>query len=204
MDIIELLILAAFIVLPLLQALLEKIAGKGRKELPPDDGVAGERREAREGARRAPVATQEARSERSAGATEAASEEGWSAGWGRWESESLEELAAEEVVTQAEAEEIIERQDGLENELATTEAARVTVPVVSMERLHVDRRGRESGAAASRQMPRPPAVAAAERRRIRRILPGLSTPAEVKRAIVLAEVLGPPRALQASERLPGS
>lgn len=201
MDIIELVILFAFIVLPLLQAVLQKIGGAGGKRPPPASEKEEEEREESERDWRPPGVTKEASLEPGHRGTAAGSDEGWSAEWGHWPSESLEELSAEEVVTHAEAEEMIERQERLEDDLTTSEAARVTVPVVSMEPLYIDRdRGEQRTPSSGRAPPRTAAIA--ERREAGPVLPGLRSRSAVRRAIVLAEVLGPPRALQSAERMP--
>src|SRR5690606_37490311 len=66
--------------------------------------------------------------------------ETWSAGWGSWpsESEALEELAAESVLEEEDAGELVALQERLPAP-EIPEAARVTVPVVSLEQLEVDR-----------------------------------------------------------------
>lgn len=198
MDIIELAILFAFVLLPLLQAVLEKIGGARRPPVGREE--AEDTRDTSEPDGGQPVATKEVSSEQASQGT-AEVDAGWSAGWGRWPSEPLEELAAEEIVTRAEAEEIIERQERLEDDLTSSEAALVTVPVVSMEPLYVDHTRREPRRTGTRPVVRPPSPIGG-RREAGRVLPGLRSRSEVRRAIVLAEVLGPPLALERLERMP--
>ena len=192
MDVVELLVLLAFIVFPLIQALLEKMMGRGRRELPPE--WESEQESPEEGAvlveRAEPSATDSAADE----------DVSWSAGWGEWpgtttvEAEELEELTAESVVTGEEAEEILYRQIRVPDE-RMSEAARVKVPVVSLE---PTRRERTREAPSARMELAPPVGRTRSRRRNRfsRIL---HDETELRRSVMLAEVLGPPRALREAD-----
>lgn len=99
--------------------------------------------------------------------------EGWSTGWGAWPEE---EAATEE--------------SGIE--AYVPEAVRVADPVVSLENVHVDR------AAEHARIHRIHAQPVAGRKRDRpRVAALLRSEADVRRGIVLAEILGPPAALRA-------
>ena len=179
MDLVEILVLLAFVFFPLIQALLEKAAKRGRPpELPPPNRA--------EQQPLPPVIVAERRQ------PGPAAEESWSADWGTWPTEGMEELSSEEVLTEEQADELI----GLQERLAAREvpeAVRVTVPVVSMEQRQIDR------SAEHRRFHEPaPAPAARPVTRARPIAIGgaLSKPSDLRRAIMLAEVLGPPRALE--------
>lgn len=190
MSLVELLVLLALVFFPLLQALLEKM-GVGRREetLP----------EPQESAADPPVATMERPRPAAKGRLpETTAEEGaWSAGWGEWPVETLEDLSEEEVVTEEEADELIAYQEQLA-ERGGSEAARVTVPVVSMEPLVVDRSA-EHRRFHERVMPPPPP----RPRQPGQALDGvLRHPAALRQAIILSEVLGPPRALKPVEPAP--
>lgn len=98
--------------------------------------------------------------------------EGWSVGWGSWP----EEAPAEEAP---------------EPEVYIPEAVRVADPVVSMEALHVDRAAEHARIHAIHARP-----AARPQRDRPRLAALLSSEADIRRGIVLAEVLGPPAALR--------
>lgn len=192
MDVVELLILLAFIVFPLIQGLLEKMMGRGRRELPPEWESEQETPEG------GPILIE--RAEPSAPDGDNDGEVSWSAGWGEWpgtttaEAEELEELTAESVVTEEVAEEILYRQIRVPDE-DMSEAARVTVPVVSLEPA---RRSRTREAPSARMELAPPSGSARSRRRnqFARIL---HNETELRRSVMLAEVLGPPRALREAD-----
>lgn len=98
--------------------------------------------------------------------------EGWSTGWGSWPEEApAEEAPAPEVYI--------------------PEAVRVADPVVSMEAVHVDRAAEHARIHAIHA--RPPARPKRDRPRLAALLRNES---DVRRGIVLAEVLGPPAALR--------
>lgn len=197
MNFIEILLLLAFLFFPLLQALLEKL-GKERGELPPPPEVPEEEITLQ----RAPTAPAPARAE----APTTTQEQGWSTGWGSWPTEeaevdeleesiyALEALTAEEVVSEGQADELLAYQERLAAR-EIPEATRVSVPVVSMESLQVDRRAEHRrlhdrfAPAAALSVTAPPSPAAPLRRTLRR-------PEALREAILLNEVLGPPRALQ--------
>ena len=197
MDLIEILVLLAFIFFPLLQAVLEKL-GKGGKESlpsPPEGEESGEHAQVG-----APDPSR-------AGDVSPGAQESWSTGWGSWPGlegttvdvetaereealDALEALTAEEVVTEDQADELV----GYQERLAAREmpeAARVSVPVVSMEPLRVDRR------AEHRRFHEQVSTAPALPRRSRPapLRRALLEPAELKRAVLLNEILGPPRSL---------
>ncbi len=190
MDLVELLVLAAFIFFPLLQALLEKLGGSRRQELPPEWEVDQEDTEG-------PVATVE---RRDTVAADSDKDTSWSAGWGEWpgtataEAEQLEDLTAESVVTEEEAEEILYHQIRVPDE-RMSEAARVTVPVVSLEPAERPRT-REPRAPRVEVAPPPDRARAQRRNQFSRILHDEVT---LRRSVMLAEVLGPPRALREAD-----
>jgi hypothetical protein len=178
MSLIEILLLLAFVFFPLIQAVLERMGKpRGGPELPPPE------HEAEEPPPPVVVAQRPL--------PEAAPDESWSSEWGTWPAESAEDLAAEEVVTEEQADELIAYQERL-TAREIPEAARVTVPVVSMEALEVDRasehrrfhqRITQAARVATPQRPSPAGG-------------GLRNPAELRRAIILAELLGPPQSLR--------
>ena len=183
MDIIELLVLLAFILFPLLQALLEKM-GVGQRPEPPSPAGEAEDEAGEVAVERAPVRA----------SADVPEEANWSSGWGSWPGEQLEELAAEEVVTEEEADELIAYQERLSQREAT-EAARTTVPVVSMEPLEVDRAAehrRFHERVVTKRPPRAPAPS-------ERLHSLLSDQSEIRRAVLLSEILGPPRSLRSDE-----
>lgn len=190
MDLVEILVLLAFVFFPLIQALLEKLGGSRRQEIPPEWEVDQEAPEERtlsveRGDTSSPVEAEDG---------------GWSAGWGEWpgtttaEADQLEDLTAEPVVTEEEAEEILYHQIRVPEE-RVSEAARVSVPVVSLEptqpsRHRVDRPART-------QLAPPPSHERSRRRNaFARIL---HDEVELRRSVMLAEVLGPPRALREAD-----
>lgn len=194
MNVIEILVLLAFILFPVLQALLER-AGKGREQdtLPPPEPDVEEEAPARV------VVVERPQPQTARGS----STEHWSAGWGSWPGEeegeeeirAIEALSAEEVITEDQADELIAFQERYAAQ-QIPEATRVTVPVVSMEQLRVDR-GAEHRRFHDRvaETPRPaPRVAPEPLRRV------LRRPAAVEQAILLAEVLGPPRSMRPLDR----
>ena len=180
MDLVEILVLLAFVFFPLIQALLEKLGGSRRQEIPPEWEV-----------------DQEAPEERTLSVERGDTS---SAGWGEWpgtttaEADQLEDLTAEPVVTEEEAEEILYHQIRVPEE-RVSEAARVSVPVVSLEptqpsRHRVDRPART-------QLAPPPSHERSRRRNaFARIL---HDEVELRRSVMLAEVLGPPRALREAD-----
>jgi len=187
MDIVELLVLLAFILFPLLQSVLEKLGGAGRRGLPPDVDLPPQDRADTGG----PLSTPDAGMSSDTPAGHEA-EEGWSAGWGRWPSDTLEDLSAEEVVTEEVAEEIVARQRRLGESVTVTEAARVTVPVVSLESVQAEPAERLAGVKPIQRLP-PPTI---RRRPLHPTIRGVGSRSELRRAIVLAEILGPPRGLE--------
>lgn len=190
MNLIEILILAAFIFFPLLQALLEKLGGRNREEEPADP----QQLEAPP-----PVATVEPpRSRERERLQEVEVDPGsWSSGWGHWPTETLEDLSAEEVLDEKEAAELVTYQE-IVPDTQMSEAARVSVPVVSMEQLVVDRKAEHRRFHDGVSRPAPP----------RPSQPGepldgaLRQPHALRRAIILSEVLGRPRSLQPLQNLP--
>jgi hypothetical protein len=172
MDLGQLLFLLLFFILPLLMQWLER---RGRADSPPEPGEVDPEREAAEevaSARRERVEPGEA------------AEPGWSDEWGEWP--VAEEIAAEEVVDEERALELAALQERLPPEVVP-EAVRVSAPVVSLE-----------SPAAARASTRRPAVADVippRRSTPPRLAALLRTRAEVRRAVLLAEVLRPPRAL---------
>jgi hypothetical protein len=190
MSLLELLLLAAFIGFPLLQLLLEKLKGGVPPEPPPEEPAEEPPIPA---ARSKPALPPLARSSPSLPPRQ---EEGWSSGWGSWPTEAPveqadEEDVGEEDVGEHEAEELI----ALQRRMASrqpSEAVRVSVPVVSLEALRVDRKA-EHARLHARPASRPATVRRATAPTIGALL---HSPADLRRAIVLAEVLGKPIALR--------
>jgi hypothetical protein len=175
MSLLELLLLAAFIGFPLLQLLLEKLKG-GEPPEPPPEGRAEEPP--------IPAARREA-------SLPPRQEEGWSSEWGSWPTETPVELTDEEDAGVQEADELIVPLGRMAAQ-ELSEAARVSVPVVSLEALHVDRKAEHT-----RLHARPVSRAATVRRAAAPTIGALlHSPADLRRAIVLAEVLGKPIALR--------
>jgi hypothetical protein len=185
MSLLELLLLAAYIGFPLLQLQLEKLKGGAPPEPPPEEPAEEPPIPA---ARSKPSLPPLARSKPSLPPRQ---EEGWSSGWGSWPTEAPVEPTGEEDVGEHEAEELI----ALQRRMASrqpSEAVRVTVPVVSLEALHVDRKA-EHARLHARPVTRPATVRRAAAPTIGALL---HSPADLRRAIVLAEVLGKPMALR--------
>lgn len=199
MDLIELLLLLAFVFFPLIQALLEKLRkGRGDAQLPPppqeEVGAPQARVERRSTQVTVPAPPAEV--------PDGHGQEEWSSGWGIWPGEegsvteareAMEDLSAEEVVTEDQADELIAYQERLAAR-QMPEAARVTVPVVSMEPLRVDRKAEhrrlhERLSPVATHQPRLPPHAAG-------LGAALRTSDELRRAVLLSEILGPPRALR--------
>lgn len=201
MDLIEILLLLAFVFFPLVQSLLARIGKRGGDaELPPprsegeEPTVPDARRE------RSPAQVTVSGPPAKVGA--GGGTESWSSDWGSWPGDegattdavdTFEELSAEEVVTEEQADELIAYQERLAAR-EMPEAARVTVPVVSMEPLRVDRRAehrrlheRMSPLATHQRRSPPPGAGLGA---------ALRTNDEVRRAILLSEILGPPRSMQ--------
>lgn len=183
MDILDLLLLLVFIGFPLLQLLLNKL-GLGRGDEPPGEDEAEQPP--------APIATKERTSapkERTIAVE--TGQQGWSSGWGSWPAETLEDLAAEEVVSEVEADELISLQERLASH-GLPEATRVSVPVVSLESLHVDRASEQA-----RMRARPMSRAIGPHRVAAPVIAGsLKSSADLRRAVILTEILGPPRSLR--------
>lgn len=123
----------------------------------------------------------------------------WSSGWGDWPG-ALPELVDEAEAEEASWEAVTETTAGvpiLVPELPVEvpvrlEAETVALPVISLEPLEVDREA-EHHRLHQRLRAAPPAPPLRPRRAS---APRLRSRAELRRAVVLAEMLGPPRALQ--------
>lgn len=179
MDLVDLLVLLAFVGFPLLQLLLEKLGG-GRKGQPPVEDEQEPTLPAPD-----PIPTHEPSLPAKAG-------EEWSTGWGSWPVENLEDLTTKEVVSESQADELIALQDRLASREMLPEALRVTVPVVSLEALTVDRKAEQArvrATASSRAI-------VAQRFAAPSISHSLRSQADLRRAIILADVLGKPRGMQ--------
>lgn len=186
MNVIELLVLLAFVLFPLLQGLLEKL-GKRGEQLPPEYDPEAYR-----------TSTDVELGEQIGAGAEGASG-GWSSGWGEWTTEELpEELQIEGPVTEREAERFLRTRESLDTREAAQlpEAVRVQAPIVSMESLEVDRKAEHRRLHARMRPADPPAV----RRRLTPLETALRTRSGVQQGIVLAEILGPPRALSPLDR----
>lgn len=178
MDLFELLLLFVFFVLPLIQQLVGRRKQRGHSP-PPMEGEGEE-------VARLPVQ-----------APPREAQAGWSAEWGDWPGFEVDEV--EEEVLAAEAEATATQfftGEEISAELFTPEVARGRDPVVSLEPLHVDHSrhpARDHARFHERYLaspPAPPHRAATSRARAL-----LRTPGDLHRAILVAEVLGPPRAL---------
>ncbi|HET7275306.1 MAG TPA: hypothetical protein VFI91_08980, partial [Longimicrobiaceae bacterium] len=112
----------------------------------------------------------------------ATSTESWSDDWGEWPDASDEELL--ETLPE----------EAFSHEVRVPEAIRVEAPVVSMESAHVDHSTERTRIAARRSPPLEPKVVA------RKPHPGLYENLHgaqvLRRAFVLSEIIGPPRALK--------
>lgn len=189
MDIIELLILLAFILFPLLQQILEKLGGsRGEQQLPPEYDPEADQRTMEAGTTAPPEPSIES------------SDGGWSAGWGEWPAEELPEaLQIEGPVDEPDAETFLRTRESWENrERPLPEVVRVHAPVVSLESLEVDREAEHRRLHARLRPPTPPPV----QRRRSPLERALRTRAGVRQGVILAEVLGPPRSLSPLERSP--
>lgn len=190
MDILELFLLLVFIGFPLLQLLLNKL-GLGRGEEPPSEEeteqplLPGPTKDQSIATKERTIATKQRTIASETG------QQGWSSEWGSWPAETLEDLAAEEVVSEVEADELISLQERLATH-GLSEATRVSVPVVSLESLHVDRASERA-----RMHARPMSRAIGPHRVAPPVIAGsLRSAADLRRAVVLTEVLGPPRGLR--------
>lgn len=181
MDLFELLVVFVFVVLPLLQHLLGR-RGAG------DDGHDAE---ADLGGDEPVVERVEAR---------AAEPPTWSQDWGAWPTdEEVEEAVEEDLQLEVGPDEHVrfDAPDGTHDRapaLAVPEAVRVSAPVVSMERGPVIRKGERGRLHESYAAPdlhgepvRPPRIAALLRNR-----------GDLRDAVVLNEVIGPPISLRDS------
>jgi hypothetical protein len=194
MDWYTLLLIFLFIVLPLIQQFLDKRRGQG--ELPPEEEelpAPARRQPPRAERRELPPETPRARQREE--------EPSWSEDWGRWPSpvpveDREQERDWERTAPQVER---IEDRSPPEPLLPVPEPvpfpARFELPqVISLERLEVDREAehrRLHARFAATDAP-PPSV----HRGHRRAAGLLQTRGELRRAILLAEVLGPPRSLR--------
>ncbi len=117
---------------------------------------------------------------------------GWSTDWGDWP----EEVPAAE-------EEVVEMlpEEAFSHEMRVPEAVRVASPVVSMEPLHVDHSVDYQRSSTKKAPSRP---ARTRRPKYSVHAPthaqALRDPKGLRRALVLSEILGPPRALDPHER----
>jgi hypothetical protein len=177
MDLGQLLFLLLFFILPLLMQWLER---RGRADSPPEPGEVDPGREA---------AGEVASARRERVEPGEPVEPGWSDGWGEWptvEEVAAGEIAAEEVVDEERALELAALQERLPPE-EVPEAVRVSAPVVSLES--------PAAARASTRRPSVADVVPPRRSTPPRLAVLLRTRGEVRRAVLLAEVLRPPRAL---------
>ena len=177
MDLTDLILLLVFAGFPLLQFVLERLGGK--KPPPPDIDPQEDDPEF-PGFPAEPAAPQTATLPGSA-------QDRWSEGADAWSAETLESLASEEVVSEREANELIALQERAAS-MRIPEATRVHVPVVSLESLQIDRK-EEHGRFPRRVAPKPPEVRPSAAATVRETL---LSPRELRRAIILTEVLGPP------------
>jgi hypothetical protein len=195
MDWYTLLLIFLFIVLPLIQQFLDKRRGQGElppeeEELPPPMRRQPPRAERREAPRETPPAPRRVE------------EPSWSEEWGRWPSPVPVEEQEQEQERERERERAAPRVERIEERpppeplLPVPEPvpfpARFELPqVISLERLEVDREAehrRLQARFAATDAP-PPSV----HRGHRRAAGLLQTRGDLRRAVLLAEVLGPPR-----------
>jgi len=181
MDLVDLILLLVFAGFPLLQFVLERLGGK--KPPPPPDLDWPDDPEV-------PAFPGEPRAQQTATLPEAAPDR-WSESADAWSAETLESLASEEVVTEQEANELIALQERAAS-LRIPEATRVHVPVVSLESLQIDRK-EEHGRFHRLVAPPPPVVRTSAATTLRA---SLLSPRELRRAVILTEVLGPPVSLR--------
>lgn len=211
MDFFELLIILLFIVLPLLQQMLGKREEPGTTDgLPEDDDAERLPGMDREGATRPSTPAGPAARTGGTGDGTVASG-GWAADWGEWPDEETEREEAEGMSIEAlERPEVVEvpPTDAAVRDTSGRPAtpysyddparARAASRVVSLEKLHVDR-----AAEHARFHTRPERPTAGVGRRPPRIAALLEDPDELRRAILLAEVVGPPAALRGPPGPPG-
>jgi len=174
MDLFELLLLFVFFVLPLFQALIEQRRKAGRPPLPPPED-----------------APELPRPAEGAGTT---ADAGWSTDWGSWPGIETDEDGRGVVVLEEAPAEVLAAEE-TSAELPAIEAVRVADPVVSLEQLHVDRSAERARLLARHAGPAPATARAP--RAAARIRSLLGERGGLRRAVLLAEVLGPPRALNA-------
>ncbi len=170
MDLGTLLLVLLFLVLPLLQQLLSKGPGPPGPPRNPEDEAGGVPWEVEPHPDRLPPPRP--RSEQEAAM------------------EALEALAGREVVDEAEAAELTVRQKHLPAE-TVPEAVRVSAPVVSLEPLRVDRPLSSAGGPARLV----PTLAAPTRPAGHRVEALLRGSGQLRRAVLLSEVLSPPKGL---------
>lgn len=186
MNVIELLILLAFIFFPLIQIVLEKLGGNRGEQLPPDYD---------------PESYQTTTEMEAGGVLQAEAEPvegGWSSGWSEWPTEELpDELQIEGPVSDREAERFLRMRESLDtpDTPALPEAVRVQVPVVSLESLTVDRAAEHRRLHARVRAATPPSARPPQNP----LGVALRSRSGVRQAVLLAEVLGPPRALNPLE-----
>lgn len=163
----QILLVLLFLLFPLIQQLLDRKGGPPTLPPPdPEDEARGQM-----GPRREPS--------HASAEPSFAEEIGWSVG-------SAEEIAAEGVVEEEQAVELRQLQRSLPQE-ALPEAVRVSAPVVSLEPTQVLR------PVSPFRRPPPEAKAAPPRRPAGAAAVGIHNREDLRRAIVLSEVLGPPK-----------
>lgn len=186
MDLLEVLLVLIFFGVPLLGRLLQRNAPQ-EPQLPPVDSEA-------EDAEWLP-----APAPRRETAPAPAQGGGWSAGWGEWpgmetaeEEEETEEAGAWAAPAERGGEETIHTLEAVSLEPVTPrEAVERPVPVpVSLELVQVDRKAEHE------RLHQKYARPVAPRPRADRLADHLNSRGELRRAVLLAEVLGPPRALR--------
>lgn len=181
MNLVELLILLAFIFFPLIQMLLEKLGGnKGRGDQLPPEFEQEAYTEPFETERQSGVAVDEAPVENE-----------WAAGWGSWPSTNLPEEPVVAAPRREEAAEVFIRSREQAQAEVLPEAVRMRTPVVSLEPLKVDR-----AEATARRYPRSKGPPLGPQRRKAVLESAFRERGSIRQAVVLAEVLGPPRALK--------
>lgn len=182
MDLGDVLLILVFLVFPLLQQLLGRLGSPRPPAPPPGTEEEGEGVAAPMEWERHPDLPGPAPEPRPERPRE----------WEAWTAEAAaEEIASREVVDEEEAAELTVLQARLPAE-TVPEAVRVSSPVVSMEALRVERPAKPARIPA-----RAEAAPVPERsRRPSRTRELLRGPGDLRRAVLLSEVLGPPKGLR--------
>lgn len=207
MDFFEILIILLFIVLPLLQQVLgQRGEGGGPDETADGEGErlpghrTGVERPHREEERPAGAAQERSRTP---SREEPSAPGGWSADWGEWpgdEEDEAEDEAGLDEISAAEIPDEVRGRAPREQPMGhdAPEQIRLATQVVSLEPLHVDRRAEHARLHARRSADVEPVEL-----RVARLAGLIEGRDDLRRAILLAEVVGPPAALRGPPGPPG-